>query len=215
MKYYCLKPPTEKPSWNYFLLYTASRLKRFYKGTYYIPGRTLLPVFVLPRRLVDWRAFEEVSPRVLRESFKMICVNCGLCCMENCGAFMFSNEYFETKASLGLDVILPYKTVRASYVGELQVYALDVEARGRCYFYSFGEGCRLKKAKPIICLIHYCTLLAEKGGRKYVKVSVKKTNSGDLPIYRAVSDERFKEIVAQLKEKALRKAWTNGLIYEI
>lgn len=193
-RYYMLKQPTGSVKWDYFLLYIAAKLKKFYIGTYYIPRyQVLAPVFrITPGTPVDLRALDPVPEDVLRESYRMLCVECGWCCVRDSGAFVLENELKDLRDYL--DRPLDFTWVE-TLVGPLKVYHLDLDPGGKCIFY---EGrCRLPpEKKPIICLIHYCSLFAERQGRKYVKIAAKRVGEKKVvPIYREVSEEEFRKIV--------------------
>lgn len=202
--YYFLKPPSKNSAWNYFLLYKASRLKKYYRGTYYVPGKTILPLFHLPLNRIDERAFMKASRRDLEEAYKMVCINCGLCCVENSGAFAFEHEYRLIKKFT--ETYLPSIEVKAVYVGKLRIYKLDVGPRGRCILYDASKGCLVHgQLKPIICVIQYCSFFAEKKGEKYIKVPSK-----SKLLYTKASDDIFEYYVKLFKKRAFRKLNTLG-----
>ncbi len=214
VKYYMLKQPNPKdPKLNYYLLYVASKHKRSLIGVYYIPSRKALsPVFkARPGEYFEEGAFEEIKSKELEESYKMICIpGCGWCCERNSGAFAFEHEMKHIVAKLyGGDITnLEMEIGRPidmewvdTLVGPKRIYRLDLGPAGRCIFYRDGKCVldTLKVEKPIICLVTYCSLYAEKGGKKYIKVAVKKAGDLYIPVYREVSDEEFERIVKRLQ----------------
>jgi len=201
VEYYALKPPTGRPSWDYFLLYSASLVKRRYKGTFYFPGRTVLPVFIFNKK-PDLDAFEKISRNDLSRSYKMICVKCGLCCVRNSGAFMFEHEYRKIVDQEGYPAVFPSKIFSIYKFGEVKVYFLGTERFGRCFFYDSSRGCTLRPAfKPIICIIQFCTLFAKKNGKIFLKVAVKNREGGASPVYKPVNHIEYNRIVEFLRAK--------------
>lgn len=198
--YYFLKPPSGKVAWNYFLLYKASRLKKYYCGTYYVPGKTILPLFNLPIDRTDERAFMKASRSDLEKAYKMLCVNCSLCCVENSGAFAFEHEYRLIKNYT--EAFLPSVEVEAEYIGKLRIYRLDVGPRGRCVLYDVEKGCLVHGyLKPMICMIQYCSFFAEKNGEKYIKAPSK-----NKLVYIKASNNIFEYYVKLFRKRALKKS---------
>jgi len=193
-KYYMLRRPTGQARWDYFLLYVGAKLKKFYVGTYYIPKyRVLAPVFKpSPGTPLDLRALVEVPSDILENSYRMICIECGWCCERDSGAFALENEVRDLPLHL-VDRPLDWKWVD-TVIGPVKVYRLDLGPGGRCVFYSDGRCLVPRDRKPIICLIHYCSLYAEMRGRKFIKVGVRRVGGQYEPIYREVSDEEFELI---------------------
>ncbi|RLF06809.1 MAG: hypothetical protein DRK00_00445 [Thermoprotei archaeon] len=208
MPYYALLEPTGDESYDLFLLYKARKYKSFFHGTYYLPKRReLRPVFRIPHEVRD-DVFEVIPASELEDSYKMLCVACGRCCALNSGAFAFEDELLRISEKLGVPPAFPSREVVVRRVGRLRVYELGVERGGRCYFYR-GEGCMVEREgswrlKPIICLIHFCSLFAERRGKFYIKVGVKRLEGRFLPIYREVSPSELERIVEEARRRVRR-----------
>ncbi|UXD22597.1 hypothetical protein IPA_06565 [Ignicoccus pacificus DSM 13166] len=196
--YYALKPPNGTKAYDFWLLKQASKARKFYMGTYYIPSKKLyVPVF---KRIggADPRAFLEVKPSELRSAFKMVCIEgCGQCCERNSNARIMESEVEQ----LGIELRnKPSYTLKLIDGTEEKIYRLDTRKGGQCAFYNPSrKRCVLGKKKPILCLIHYCTAFAERveGGRKrkYVKVSSKFLPEGRVEmVFEPVSEEEWEEI---------------------
>ncbi len=211
-KVYVLKEPTREPEWNYFLLWEAARIKKYYVGTYYVPRlNRLLAVFKpTPGTYVSDLAFEGMDFSIIRDGYKMICIpGCGRCCEANSGAFILGNEVKLIPRKLAKFDQLPSFTLSV-YGRKIKVYRLDVGPRGRCIFYDEeAGGCILdrfeKYRKPVICLIHYCTVFAERNGERYIKVSVKYDGKSYVPVYRHVSDDEWEGILRNLHKWKMRR----------
>ncbi len=207
MPLYALRPGR---TWrgNYAALYIASLYKDRLKGVYYVPSsRLYAPVFEIDELppAHEW-AFEEVRVSQLNRAYKMVCVKCGACCVRNSGAFAFAHELTaEERASL------PFEVIRVPRVGDLLVYWLDTGPAGRCYFYDEEKNlCRIEDRKPIVCLVHYCTLFAERDGHLFVKVAVKR--DGSL-VYRRASRGEVKRLAGVLRARARafsRRSYVGG-----
>ncbi len=207
---YALKEPTGDLEWDYFLLWEAARLKKFYVGTFYVPKlHRLLAVFKpTPGAYISNLAFEKIDSSLLRDAYRMICIpGCGKCCEADSGAFILGNELRDIPKKPREK--LPSFSI-VIYGRSIRVYKLDIGPRGRCIFYDeVSGGCRLEgfrgTIKPIICLIHYCTVFAEKKDTKYVKVAVKRIDNKYIPIYKPVDDEEWKNILRNLEKWKLRR----------
>ena len=196
MPLYALRPGR---SWreNYAALYIASLYKGDLKGVYYIPSlRLYAPVFEVKELppAHEW-AFMEVRVSQLNRAYRMVCMECGACCARNSGAFAFAHELTaEERASLEPEVI------RAPRVGDILLYWLDRGPAGRCVFFDERGKCVLGDRKPVACLVYYCSLFAERGGKLYVKVAVRRDGT---PVYRAASRTEAKRLARRLRARAL------------
>ncbi len=200
---YALKN-AKKASQAYAALYAASHYKKNFIGVYYHPGTgRLLPVFNMPAPSPrhSW-AFQEIQGAVLEESFRMLCPACGLCCARNSAAFAFPHElppYYRDK--------LPRKSIPTKRYGELEILLLDTDTAGRCVFLDTETAkCALQEKgymKPVNCMLHYCTMFAEKKGKIYVKIGLKRENK---PIYREITEKEYLAIADKLRKKALKFA---------
>ena len=193
MPLYALRP-RRNWRWNYAALYVASHYKDKLMGVYYFPSTGLYaPVFSikdLPGRH-RW-AFVEIRKSEVSRAYKMICVECGACCARNSGAYAFPHELTtEERESL------PFEVLSLPRVGDVLVYWLDVKTAGMCAFYDEKKNtCAVEDRKPIACLVHYCTLFAERKGEVYVKVAVKK--DGKI-VYRRSTRTEIRKIAKRLR----------------
>jgi len=202
--FYALKPPDGTKTYDFWLLKQASMARKFYIGTYYIPSEKLyVPVF---KRIgnADPSAFLEVSERILRKSYRMICIKgCGQCCERNSNAVMLESELKQLKVELRNK---PFFEVRLVDGSKERVYRLDTRANGQCAFYNpKNKSCSLGPKRPILCIIHYCAAFAERNVQgkkvKYVRVSSKFLANGRVEMtFEPVSDEEWNEIVQMVKE---------------
>ena len=202
-----LKEPRTR-RWNIYALREAARLKKWFKGVYYSPPlKRLLVVFKpTPGTHINQLVFEEVGESVLEGSYRMLCIKgCGKCCAIASGAFILENE---------VEVLPPEEKAKVyaqpSYLvktpgGYVRVYRLDTGPMGRCIFFDpHRVECTLEsrhgwKVKPIICLITYCTLFAERGGELYVKTGYRVEKEGAVVMsYRRASEEEVKRIVERM-----------------
>ncbi|RLF23469.1 MAG: hypothetical protein DRN15_03690 [Thermoprotei archaeon] len=201
--FYALKRPSEEEEWNYFLLYMASLRKRYFIGTYYIQEWNLYtPVFKMPPTIVDKRAFTPIEKEVLDNAYRMVCIGCGRCCARSSGAFAFEHEIEEFKDKLPIEVdLLDWFYVRLSYVGDVKVFRLDKGVAGSCVLYDVKKRwCILaEEEKPVICIIHYCSLYAERRGKYYVKVAVKRRYNELIPIYKEAQGKVLRRIKSMLR----------------
>ncbi len=213
-KVYVLKEPRDK-AWNIYALREAARLKKWYIGTYYSPRlRRLLVAFKpTPGTHVNHLVFEEMDESILKESYKMVCPpGCGRCCVARSGAFMLDIEVSKLPLELQLKLETQPKERILTPGGVVTVYYLGTGPGGRCIFYDVQKRrCMLeemygKEAKPIICLIEYCTVFAERNGVKYIKTGYKVTDKGVLIFYRRVSDEEWEYVVRRMASLAARIA---------
>lgn len=209
MPYYALLKPTGDESYDLFLLYKARKYKSFFHGTYYLPKRReLRPVFRIPHDEVRDDVFEVIPAAELEDSYRMICVACGRCCAFNSGAFAFEDELLRISEKLGIPPAFPSREVSIYRVGRVRVYELGVERGGKCYFYT-ADGCLVERRgtwrlKPIICLIHHCSIFAERRNKLYIKVGVKRVGGEAIPVYREVSPDEFEKIVETAKRRVHR-----------
>ena len=163
MPYYALKDPTGEESYNLFLLCKARKYKSFFVGTFYLPRRgRLTPVFKVPWEVSD-DVFEIVPSSEVEDAYRMLCISCGRCCALNSGAFAFEDEIAPVLEKLGWRDLLS-REVRVHRVGTVKLYELAAGPGGSCAFYT-PEGCEIElklswRSKPIICLVHHCSLYA-------------------------------------------------------
>lgn len=163
--------------WNLTILWYVAKLRRHYIGTYYFEDtNSLHPVLELDARelrKLPKRLFQPIDPKLLEESYRMVCIpRCGACCERNAGAFAFD---FEIRM-LGLDISkLRYENVKLLNGVKVAVYELPKNSRSMCVFYDLNERrCRVHNVKPVICLISFCSFVAEKRGLLYVKIGVER-----------------------------------------
>lgn len=202
---YILKKPTGRKSYDFYLLYEASKFKSRYKATYYIPSlKYIAPVFYLEDYEVNPDVFEPIDKETLSKSYKLICVRCGLCCVHSSAAFAFEHELKAIKSECYPD--LDYSLFNFYYVnipkyGAVKVYELSQPPQGKCFFYQYG-GCPIpKRLKPIICLIQYCSLFAEREGKVYMKVA---SRSDGTPVYKPINMKKFEELRKLLCRRSKR-----------
>jgi len=204
MPYYALKDPTGEESYDLFLLYKARKYKSFFIGTFYLPRRgRLTPVFKVPWEVGD-DVFEVVPSSEVEDAYRMLCVSCGRCCALNSGAFAFEDEIAPVLEKLG-QRDLPSREVSVHRVGTVKLYELAVGPGGSCAFYT-PEGCKIElklswRSKPIICLVHHCSLFAERRGEPYVKVGVKRVGGKPVPVYRRVTRSELESIAERERAK--------------
>lgn len=197
MPYYALLDPTGDESYDLFLLCKAKKYKSFLLGTFYLPRRArLTPVFKIPWEVSD-DVFEEVPSAEVEDAFKMVCVSCGRCCALNSGAFAFEDEIAPVLEKLRQGG-LPSRSVSVHRVGTVKLYDLAVGPGGSCAFYT-PEGCEIelklsRRSKPIICLIQYCSLFAERRGEPHVKVAVERVKGKPIPVYQRVAESELERI---------------------
>ncbi len=163
--------------WNLTILWYVAKLRRHYIGTYYFEDtNSLHPVLELDARelrKLPKRLFQPIDPRLLEESYRMVCIpRCGACCERNAGAFAFDFELYE----LGLNISqLRCEEIRLLNGVRTRVCELPNGSWGTCVFYDQDKRrCRVHDLKPIICLVSYCSLVAEKHGLLYVKTGVER-----------------------------------------
>ena len=209
MPYYALLEPTGEESYDLFLLYKACKYKSFFYGTFYFPRRReLRPVFRIPRVDIRDDIFERVPASEVEDAYRMLCVKCGRCCVMDSGAFAFKDEIFRIMNKLGIPMDFPSREVRVHRVGRVLIYDLAIKEGGRCYFYT-PEGCLIERQapwrlKPMICLIHHCSVFAERRGKLYIKVSVRREGRKFVPVYREVSQEEFDRVAEGVRRDVYR-----------
>ncbi len=205
--YYILKPPNGTRAYDYWLIKEASKARRALMGVYYLPSsKRYGPVFDfsrLPpkvRNEIDMNAFEKVERSELRNAYKMICIKgCGQCCEKNAGAFFLASEAERLGVELRNKPCFEVTLVN----GEVEkVCRIDTRENGQCVFYNRERRtCALGAKKPTICLLQYCTAIAERGKRKYVKVSGKEIGKGRFEmVYVEISDEEFEELSRMVRK---------------
>ena len=209
MKYYALSKPKPDEAYNMYLLFIASKFKKHFIGTYWLPNLDLYaPIFInIPKIYAEKGYFIKLPSYALRNAYKMICIKgCGRCCAKNSGAFMFEHEL---KALKGIN--LPEFPAKVIFTigGPIKIYYLDTFfPDGRCYFYNPEEGfCLLDEdQKPIICLIHYCTFFAERNGKYYIRVATKKIKNKVKLIYKECSYDDIIKVVRRFsRAKVFRR----------
>jgi len=209
MPYYALLDPTGEESYDLFLLYKAKKYKRFFLGMFYLPRRRrLAPVFKIPWEVGD-EVFEVMPSTEVDDAYRMLCVSCGRCCALNSGAFAFEDEIPPVLEKLG-QRSLPLREVSIYSVGSSKLYELASGPGGSCVFYT-PEGCEIElklswSSKPIVCLIHYCSLFAERRGESYVKVGVKWVDGKPVPVYQRVAKSEL-DRMAERERVRVRKTY--------
>ncbi|AEM39638.1 hypothetical protein Pyrfu_1784 [Pyrolobus fumarii 1A] len=205
-KVYVLREPRKK-DWNIYALREAARLKKWFIGTYYSPRlkRLLIAFKPTPGTHVNRLVFEEMNESLLRESYQMVCPpGCGRCCVAKSGAFMLDIEVTKLPPELQLKLEAQPKERILTPGGVVTIYYIGTGPGGRCIFYNAQQRrCMLeaqygKEAKPIICLIEYCTVFAERNGKKYLKTGYKVTDNGVLMFYRSVGGDEWKAAIRRM-----------------
>ena len=213
-KIYVLKEPRRK-DWNIYALREAARLKKWFIGVYYSPKlkRLLVAFKPTPGTHVNRLVFEELDESVLKDAYRMVCPEgCGRCCAAKSGAFMLDIEVAKLPPDLQLALEAQPKERILTPGGIVTVYYLGTGPGGQCIFYDVRRRrCRLeaeygREYKPIICLIHYCTVFAERNGQKYIKTGYKVTENGVLLFYRRVSEEEWRAAIRRMSSLAVRIA---------
>ena len=207
-KIWVLKQPRSGDrEWNIYALREAARLKRWFRGVYYSPRlKRLLAVFKpTPGTHVNRLVFEEMGESVLRDAYRMECPSgCNRCCVIHSGAFMLDIEVRMLPPRLRRIVESQPSEVVYTPGGKVRVYRLDTEPMGRCIFFDVEKGrCRLeaelgRAAKPIVCLLTYCTVFATKGGKRFIKTGYRVTRSGVEMHYREVDDAEWERMVSRM-----------------
>ncbi len=208
-----MKEPRRK-DWNIYALREAARLKKWFIGTYYSPRlkRLLVAFKPTPGTHVNRLVFEELDESVLKESYRMVCPpGCGRCCAAKSGAFMLDIEVAKLPPELQLKLETQPKERILTPGGIVTVYYLGTGPGGQCIFYDVRrKKCKLeelgKEYKPIICLIEYCTVFAEKDGKKYIKTGYRVTPNGVVMFYRRVTEEEWKAAIRRMASLADRIA---------
>ncbi len=178
--------------WNLTVLWYVAKLRRHYIGTYYFEDtNSLHPVLELDAhklRELPKRLFQPIDPKLLEESYRMVCIpRCGACCERNAGAFAFDFELHR----LGLDILQLTRCEKLKLLNgvETTVCELPQDVQGACVFYDRdGRRCRVHSIKPVICLVSYCSLVAEKHGSLYVKASMERGKPIYIPWRGSLSD---------------------------
>ena len=189
---YALKEPRDDKAWNIYALREASKLKKWLLGVYYHPDlKRLLVVFnPTPGTHINKLVFEDISERLIHESYKMECPEgCGRCCVIQSGAFILSSEVDELPEDMKVRLkVQPVETVK-TMGGPVKVYKLGTGPMGMCMFFNPSTAkCILeelggKHLKPIICLITYCTVFASRNGKLYLKTGYKELSDGRIAMY--------------------------------
>ena len=209
-----LREPRKK-SWNIYALREAARLKKWFVGVYYSPRlkRLLVAFKPTPGTHVNHLVFEELDESILRESYRMVCPEgCGRCCAAKSGAFMLDVEVSKLPVELQLALETQPKERVLTPGGVVTIYYLGTGPGGQCIFYDVRRRrCRLeaeygREYKPIICLIHYCTVFAERDGNLYLKTGYRVTPQGVVMFYRRVSKEEWEAAVRRMSALAVRIA---------
>ncbi len=206
-KIYVLKEPRREREWNIYALREAARLKKWFQGVYYSPKlKRLLAVFKpSPGTHVNLLVFEELGESIVRDSYRLICVKgCGRCCAMFSGAFILENEVQSLPSDMKAQVYMQPSELVRTPGGPVRVFSLATGPLGRCVFFDPDRcTCRIEeqaswKAKPIVCLLTYCTLFAEKNGKLYIKMGYRETRSGVEIFYREASREEVEALARRL-----------------
>ncbi len=156
-------------AFNLTILRYLWRFRDSILGVYYIPKLgSVVPVLRVDTELPP-RFFVKIDESVLRNSYRMVCLRgCGACCEVNAGVFMFEEELEEVSKFAKRSVVPSMCETVTLLNGEVvKVCSLP---RGRCPFYDpLSRSCTINEVKPIICRVHYCTLVAERNGVLYYK----------------------------------------------
>ncbi len=214
-KVYVLREPRRGDrAWNIYALREAARLKKWFKGVYYSPRlKRLLAVFKpTPGTHVNPEVFEEIGESALRDAYRMECPRgCNRCCVFRSGAFILENEVNKLPPSIQERVLRQPSELIKTPGGWVRIYRLDTESMGRCVFFDVEQGeCMLerlggKEAKPIVCLLTYCTVFATRNGEKYLKTGYRDLGDGRVEIhYRRVSDEEWEAAIKKMASTWLR-----------
>ncbi|KSW12141.1 hypothetical protein CF15_05075 [Pyrodictium occultum] len=207
-KIYVLREPRRGDrAWNIYALREAAWLKRWFQGVYYSPRlKRLLAVFKpTPGTHVNMLVFEEMGESVLSDAYRMECPRgCNRCCVFRSGAFILENELRRLPVEVQERIrSQPSELVRTPG-GPVRVYRLDTGPMGRCIFFDVEEGrCMLedygKHAKPIVCLLTYCTVFATRGGRLYLKRGYRVLRDGRVEMrYEEVDRDTWNRMVARM-----------------
>jgi len=197
-KVYVLKEPKKDKAWNIYALREAARLKHWFQGVYYSPRlKRLLAVFKpTPGTHVNMLVFEEIGESILRDAYKMECPRgCNRCCVIRSGAFIVENELrWLPKEVRDRITKQPSELIRTPG-GWVRIYRLDTETMGRCVFFDVEKGsCMLEKygkhAKPVVCLLTYCTVFATRDGKLYLKKGYRVHRDGRTVIHYEEVDKR-------------------------
>lgn len=208
-KIYVLREPRRgDKAWNIYALREAARLKKWFKGVYYSPKlKRLLAVFKpTPGTHVNLEVFEEMRESILRDAYRMECPRgCNRCCVFRSGAFILENEVKSLPTSIQEKIMRQPSELVKTPGGWIRIYRLDTETMGRCIFFDVERGeCILerlggKSAKPIVCLLTYCTIFATRNEEKYLKIGYRDLGSGRVEIYyERVSDKEWDAMVKRM-----------------
>lgn len=211
---YALREPKDDKAWNMYALKEASKLKNWFLGTYYNDElKRLLVVFdPPPKTYINESVFEDLPGGTIKESYLMECPEgCGRCCAFQSNTFILSNELKYLPEKIQAKIRLqPLEEVNTP-TGALKSYRLGTGILGMCIFFNPSTiKCALeeiggKAAKPIICLITYCTIFATKGGSFFLKVGYKELNDRKVAMfYRQVTREEWRRALAKMASISAR-----------
>ncbi len=214
-KIYVLREPRRQDrAWNIYALREAARLKKWFNGVYYSPRlKRLLAVFrPTPGTHVNLEVFEELNESVLRDAYRMECPRgCNRCCVFRSGAFIIENEVRKLPPAFQERVLKQPSELIRTPGGWVRIYRLDTETMGRCIFFDVERGeCELEKmggkeAKPIVCLLTYCTVFALRNGEKYLKTGYREIGDGRVELYyKRVTEEEWRRMVTRMASTWLR-----------
>lgn len=217
---YVLREPTGEKEWDIYCLREAARLKKWLLGVYYSPrhGRLFAVFKPPPGTHVNMLVFEEAPPRLLENSYRMVCMpGCGRCCVAHSGAFILDVELRDMPYKYRSMVEMQPSELVRTPGGPVRVYRLGTGSLGRCIFFDESKaGCMIEEYKPIICRLTYCTVFAEKNGKIYLKVAGRVRGSRAEMIYREASPEEVRAAVQRMASmlrkyrRALRLAMLRG-----
>ncbi len=206
-KIYVLKEPRRNDKeWNVYALREAARLKKWFTGVYYNPrlGRLLAVFKPTPGTHINKLVFEELGESMLKDSYKMVCPKgCSRCCTIHSGAFIIEDEVRLLPTNLQAKVMEQPSVLLRTPGGPIRVYRLDTGSMGRCIFLDIERGtCILEEGgkylKPIVCLITFCTVFAEKNGEKYLKTGYTIHNKKVVLLYRRVGGKEWEWAIRRM-----------------
>ena len=205
MAYYALREPPGTAREDIELLVAAAANKSRLVGVYWSPRlRRLLAVFREP--LAYQEAFERLPSSALEGAYRMECPRgCGFCCAVRSGAFVLDVE-LRGMPGWARRIVekRPYRVVETRY-GPVRVYRLSEGPLGSCVFFNPETGgCRLeeragRRAKPIVCLLTYCTLFATGPQGRALRIP-----GSSEPRYRPATRREWAEAVEALRRRWLR-----------
>jgi len=164
--------PRKDRTFNITVLRFLWKLQSYLIGVFYIPNLgDVVPVLDAPAPLPK-PFFYPLDERILNEAYEMVCIDgCGACCEVRSGAFAFREELEELAHEYGFNIKFSRCEKMRLVTGE--VVEICEVSKGTCPFYDeSSRKCLVYRLRPIICRIHYCTLVARRKGKLYIKSGV-------------------------------------------